>query len=172
MANVKAISAPSTNHKTPPMTVLRKSSCKSLEGKSTLHYHLGIDETSALHWRIASNSGGGFFSDEWVPFQAIQDALEAWPKDKPITSIALRPLFVAASSNNPGFLQATLIAEQVLERVVNTKRHYQLGDIAGFLATLSTANKAHSKSGKPRAKAKAKAGTRMAKVKTAKQTSQ
>lgn len=153
------------NPDTPAVTVLRKSSCKSLEGKATLGYHLGSDANGALHWRLASNSGGGFFSDEWVPFEAIQNALEAWPKDKPITSMALRPLFIGRSANNPSFLLATLVAEKVLDRVPESKRHYQLGDVAGFLSVMEGSKVGHSKPAKPRAKAKAKAGSGMTKEK-------
>ncbi|TCO73695.1 hypothetical protein [Chromatocurvus halotolerans] len=150
---------------TPTVTLLRKSSCKSLEGKATLGYHLGTDADGALHWRLASNSGGGFFSDEWVPFQAIQNALEAWPQDKPITSMALRQLFVGRSANNPSFLLATLVAEKVLDRVPESKRHYQLGDVAGFLSVMEGSKAGHSKPAKPRAKARGKAGTGMTKAK-------
>ena len=99
---------------TPTVTIIKKATTKSLEGKATLGYQLGMDEASALHWRIASNSGGGFFSDEWVSFKAIQDALAAWPDNQPITSMALRSLFLGKSANNPSFLMATLVKEGVL----------------------------------------------------------
>jgi hypothetical protein len=166
MADAKAKPATEknpNNPKTPTITVIKKATTKSLEGKATLGYQLGLDEASALHWRLASNDGGGFFSDEWLPFQAIQDALSAWPEVNPITSMALRPLFMGKSANNPSFLMATLVKEGVLERKPDTKRHYELGDVKAFLASVEKLKAGHSKPGKPRAKAKAKAGGRMTK---------
>lgn len=160
MANAKA-TKPNDNATQPVITIIKKAQTKSLEGKATLGYHIGLDKTSALQWRIASNDGGGFFSDEWVAFQAIQEVLAAWPEDRPITSMALRPLFLGKSANNPSFLMATLVKEGVLKRKPDTKRHYQLGDVKAFLASVDKLKAGHSKTGKPRAKAKAKAGRRM-----------
>ncbi|MEP1472164.1 MAG: hypothetical protein ABJK25_14425 [Halieaceae bacterium] len=164
MANAKA-KKQTDNATQPVITIIKKAQTKSLEGKATLGYHLGLDDTSALHWRIANNDGGGFFSDEWVTFQAIQDALAAWPEVNPITSMALRPIFMGKSANNPSFLMATLVKEGVLERKADTKRHYQLGDVKAFLAEVEKLKTGHSKPGKPRAKAKAKAGARITKAK-------
>ena len=164
MANAKV--KKSTDEATRPViNILKKATTKSLEGKATLGYHLGIDDTSALYWRLASNSGGGYFSGEWVAFQVIQDALEAWPNDKPITSIVLRTLFLGKSANNPSFLMATLVKEGILQPVPEKKRHYQLGDIKNFLASVEELKAGHSKPGKPRDKAKAKAAARMPKDK-------
>ncbi|EEB79306.1 hypothetical protein GPB2148_2236 [marine gamma proteobacterium HTCC2148] len=164
MANAKA-AKPTDDANQPVITIIKKAQTKSLEGKATLSYCLGLDEASALHWRIASNSGGGYFSDEWVAFQTIQKALEEWPDDRPITSMALRILFLGKSANNPSFLMATLVKEGVLARKPDTKRHYELGDVKAFLADVEKLKSGHSKSGKPKAKAKAKAGARMTKAK-------
>ena len=147
------------------ITIIKKAQTKSLEGKATLGYCLGIDKATALHWRLASNSGGGFFSDEWVPHQAIQAALEDWPKDHPITSMALRPLFLGKSANNPSFLLAALVKEGLLEPMPDRRRHYQLCDPELFLATVEKLQAGHSKPRKPRAKAKSKAGARMTRPK-------
>ena len=68
------------------------------------------------------------------------------------------------AANNPSFLMATLVKEGVLERKPDTKRHYQLGDVKAFLATVEALKTGHSKSGKPTAKAKHKAGTRITKA--------
>lgn len=146
-----------------PTRIIKKATTKSLEGKATLGYRLGLDETSALHWRLSSNSGGGFFSDEWVPFSAIQKVLEEWPEDRPITSMVLRPLFAGKSANNPSFLMATLVKEGLLERKPDTKRHYQRCDAKAFLAEVKKLKAGHSKARRPRAKAKAKAGSGMTK---------
>ena len=164
MANAKV--KKSTDEATQPMiNILKKATTKSLEGKATLGYHLGLDNTSALYWRIASNSGGGYFSDEWVPFQAIQDALKGWPEDRPITSMALRSLFLGKSANNPSFLMATLVKEGILQAVPEKKRHYQIGDIKNFLTSVEELKTGHSNSGKPSTKAKGKAAPRITKSK-------
>jgi hypothetical protein len=150
------------NPETPSITLLRKATCKSLEGRGKLDYELGTDDTGTLYWRISRNSGGGFFSDEWVPFPAIRSALEAWPTDKPMTSLVLRSLLQGKSANNPSFLLATLLAEGVVMLIEGKRRQYTLGDIAGFLATVATT--AHSGAKKATGKPKAKARSRMPKA--------
>ena len=50
MANAKA-AKPTDNANEPVITIIKKAQTKSLEGKATLGYHLGLDETSALHCR-------------------------------------------------------------------------------------------------------------------------
>jgi len=50
----------------PDMKVLKTDTCKTLSGKSTLTYQIGVDPDSVIHLRIAGNIGGGFFSDEWL----------------------------------------------------------------------------------------------------------
>ncbi|EED35828.1 conserved hypothetical protein [Luminiphilus syltensis NOR5-1B] len=149
---------------TPSITVIKKASTKSLEGRGKLDYELGTDEAGALHWRIAKNSGGGFFSDEWIPFSAIQAALEAWPVERPITSMALRTLFQGKSVNTPSFLLAALLCEGVVRLLAGKRRQYELGDVAAFLKSVKATKAPHSKPRKPRAKAKAKAGTRIRKA--------
>jgi hypothetical protein len=59
----------------PDMRVLKTATCKTLSGKSTLTYQIGCTPESIIHLRISKNSGGGFFSDEWIPFEAVQEAL-------------------------------------------------------------------------------------------------
>ncbi|EED34240.1 conserved hypothetical protein [Luminiphilus syltensis NOR5-1B] len=148
---------------TPSITVIKKASTKSLEGRGKLDYELGTDAAGALHWRIAKNSGGGFFSDEWVSFQAIQAALEEWPEERPITSMALRSLFQGKSVNTPSFLLAALLCEGVVRLLAGKRRQYELGDVAAFLETVHATKAPHSNPRQPRAQAKAKAGTRMTK---------
>ena len=63
----------------PDMRVLKTTTCKTLSGKSTLTYQLGCTPDSAIHLRITKNSGGGFFSDEWI---AVDDILRLL-KDHP-----------------------------------------------------------------------------------------
>ncbi len=150
----------------PKITTIKKSTCNSLEGKATLTYRVGTDNTSALHWQIYSNTGGGFFSDEWVPFKVIHKALTDWEKERPITSMALRSVFKKGKSvNTPAFLMASLVKEGILERVEGKKRQFQLGDVKAFLAAVEHFQDKHKPAGKGKAKAKVKAGASMQKGK-------
>ena len=146
----------------PPITTIRKSTCKTLQGTATLTYHIGLDDTGAIHWKIAASTGNGMFSSEWVAFaDGIQKALADWPGELPITSMTLRPLFQGKSVNTPAFLLASLVKEGVLAPVPDKKRHYQLGDPAAFLAAVDVLKGSHRQSGKAKPPAKAKAAARM-----------
>jgi hypothetical protein len=152
----------------PTITTIKKATCKNLQGTATLTHHIGLDDTSALLWKIHANSGNGMFSSEWVAFGDIQQTLDKWPKDSPITSMALYPLFNGKSVNTPSFLLATLVKEGILEVVPGKKRHYQLGDAKPFLAEMDKLKATHSQPSKAKPKVKAKAGARMPKAKVTK----
>ena len=92
----------------PDMRVLRTATCKTLSGKSTLTYRIGCLPDSSVHLCIAKNSGGGYFSDEWIAFDDIQEALRDDDEGAAITSIRLTPLFKGKSVNTPSFLLAAL----------------------------------------------------------------
>ena len=164
------------NPETPknPVRVLREATCKSLEGLATLHYKIGLDEVGEIQLKIEKNSGGGFFSNEWISFAAIQQAFTDWPADTPINSMALRPLFRGKSVNTPSFMLAVLTAEGLLEPMPKRKRVHRATDPAAFLATVEELKKdagikpAAKPKAKPRAKAKAKPA---AKAKTATRSS-
>ena len=145
--------------KTPAITLLRKASCKSLEGRGTLNYELGNNDSKSLYWRISQNSGGGFFSNEWIPFSAIRSVLESRSADTPLTSLALRGLFKGKSANNPSFLLATLVAEGVVKALEGKRRQYTLADISAFLQSVSQAS--HSKTGQGKTPAGQKKSRRM-----------
>ena len=162
---VPATKTPADDTPKPSITTIKKATCSTLSGKSTLTYRLGIDKTSTLHWQVLSNSGSGYFSDEWLKFEDIQKSLKDWAKDFPITSLALRSLFTGRSSNSPGFLLATLVNEGILEPVSDKQRHYQLVDPKPFLDAVEELIADHSKPGKAKPKAKGKAATRMPKAK-------
>jgi hypothetical protein len=169
MAKSPAPSAKTSTRKTPTpkpstpdpsITTIKKATCKTLTGSSTLTYRLGVDKTSTLHWQILSSDGGGYFSNEWVAFQEIQQALSDWAEDFPITSMALK-VFRGRSVNTSAFLLATLVKEGILEPVPDRKRHYQLCDPKPFLAAVEKLKVTHSKPGKAKPRAKGKAVTRM-----------
>jgi len=67
----------------------------------------------------------------------VTGALNEWPVDKPITSLALQGLFNGKSANNRSFLMAALVAEGLLTRKTDNQSHYELGDWKAFLAKLS-----------------------------------
>lgn len=116
--------------------ILKKGSCPSLSGKSTLTYHLGCSPDRTLYVRVATNTGGGFFSTEWVKFQAIQQALSKPAEGEPITSITLQRLFKGKSVNTPAFLLAVLKHEKVVTPVKGKVRQHGLGNVDGFLARM------------------------------------
>ena len=143
------------------ITTIKKATCKTLQGTATLTYHIGLDDTGAISWKIHSSTGNGMFCAQWVAFADIQQALDSWPKDSPIVSFALYPLFTGKSVNTPSFLLATLVNEGILQQVPSKKRHYQLGDAKAFLAEMDKLKATHNKPGKAKPKVKAKAATRM-----------
>jgi hypothetical protein len=108
--------------------VLKETTCPTSSGKSTLTYQVGVDESGAIHLKVSSNDGGGFFSNEWIAFAGIQAALEAWPDDQGITSMTFRKIFRGKSSNTPGFLIAVLCAEGLLEQMPKKQRVHQACD--------------------------------------------
>lgn len=120
-----------------PIQVLKEATCSTANGKSTLGYQVGTDESGDVFLKLTSNSGGGFFSSEWIGYSAIDKALKAWPVDQPITSMALRSLSRGKSANNAGFLCAVLVAEGLLEPVPGKTRVHQLADPSAFLASVS-----------------------------------
>ncbi len=148
------------NPETPktPVQILREATCKSLEGSATLHYKIGLDETGEIQLKIDKNSGGGFFSNEWISFTAIQKAFTDWPEDTPINSMALRPLFKGKSVNTPSFMLAVLTAEKLLEPMPKRKRVHRATDPSAFLASLDTQHQGGrvAKSKKPAEKSKEK----------------
>jgi hypothetical protein len=155
-----------TGPKEPTITAIKKASCKTLQGTATLTYHIGLDDTGAILWKIAASTGNGMFSNQWITFNDIQKALADCPAHLPITSFSLKSLYANRSVNTPGFLLATLVKEGILQRVPDKKRHYQLGDAKPFLAEMNKLKATHNKPGKAKPRAKAKAATRMPKAKT------
>lgn len=55
---------------TPAVRILSVQSCPTISGKSKLTYHLGVAD-SEIQIRLYANSGGGFFSKEWISLKAI-----------------------------------------------------------------------------------------------------
>lgn len=81
---------------------------------------------------MAANTGGGFFSDEWVGFDTIQQAFD----EQPIVSLILYPLFQGRSLNTPAFLLAVLKAEGLVQLLPGKQRGYERIDSTEFIAEL------------------------------------
>lgn len=117
---------------TPIIRILKLGNCPTLSGKGKLEYHLCCEATGDICFRMTSNSGGGYFSSEWVSLKSLQDALEKAPK--PITSYALASLFRGKSVNTPSFLFAALLAEGLVQRDEENPRVYVTCPVDGFLS--------------------------------------
>jgi hypothetical protein len=92
--------------------------------------------------RIAANTGGGFWSKEYVAVAAIVNLLESVPEDQPITSVHLFQMFTGKSQNSPGFLLAVLLKEGLL--VEGLKKRSYLVDQDGVEKFLDKVEKMKS----------------------------
>ena len=116
------------------MSILKTGSCQTVTGKSKLTYQLATDPDDRVHIRVHKNSGGGFFSDEWI---ALDDVLDVLAKvSAPITAISLHKLFKGKSVNTPGFLLAVLVQESLLRPMKGKKRNHEALDPEGFTARI------------------------------------
>jgi hypothetical protein len=135
------------------MRVLATGTCDTLTGSSRLTYHIGSLPDGEIYLRVHSNTGGGFFSQEWISLRDILTALKKRQDGKPIASILLNPLFRGKSSNTPGFLLAVLLHEKVIRSMQGKLRRHELMDPSVFTAKveklMSSGTQARSKSAKP-----------------------
>lgn len=133
-----------SNVPNPDIRILKVSSCSSLSGKSTLTYQVGCNAESNICFRVTDNTGGGFFNDEWVAFDAIQQAFDNQPKSRPIVSHILLALFEGRSLNSPAFLLAVLQAEGLVKPLGEKKRGYERTDPAEFMAEIKKRMSSHA----------------------------
>jgi hypothetical protein len=153
------------------MRVLTTGTCDTLSGSSKLTYHIGSMPDGEIYLRVHGNTGGGFFSQEWIALQDILRALEKRPEGKPITSILLNPLFRGKSANTPGFMMAVLLHEKVVRSMQGKLRRHELMDTSDFTdkvqKLMASGTSAKSKSsGKPAGKAPIKKAVSRRKSKT------
>ncbi len=126
-----------TNSKTtttpaPQVTrIIKISTCPTCSGKANLTYHFGVSADNTVYIRVVSNSGGGFFSDEWVKLADIQAALASAPF--PVTSFPLIKLFIGKSVNNSGFLLAVIKHEGLVKLLEGKIRGYEKLDDTQFM---------------------------------------
>ena len=117
------------------INIVKVDSCPSLTGKSTLTYHIGLN-ADEIQIRVHANTGGGYFSKEWIAFNVIQETLAK--QSKPFSSMLLKPLFNGKSSNTPAFLLAALKHLGVIKD--SEEKGYECGDIAKFVAEIESLN--------------------------------
>jgi hypothetical protein len=115
------------------MRVLSTGTCDTLTGSSRLTYHIGSLPDGEIYLRVHSNTGGGFFSREWISYQDIQQALKKGPAGKGITSILLHSLFRGKSVNTPAFLLAVLLHEKILRPMPGKLRRHEFLDDLAFM---------------------------------------
>jgi hypothetical protein len=134
MTNAKSLS-------TNPTRIIKRSSCKPISpsAKGELTYNIGHnDQPKALIIRIIANTGGGFFSNEWIALDDILACIEEQPTDAPFKALIFRQLYVLSrSSNNHGFLAAALRAEGILLPVEKAVYSHTLGDVAAFTKAMA-----------------------------------
>ena len=113
--------------------VLKTDTCSTLSGKSKITYHIGCTPDSKIYIRISTNTGGGFFSQEWVSWNDILDALKKCPSGTPISSIFLYKLYKGKSVNTPSFLLAALKHLKLVQPIKDKKRCHELLDPKPFM---------------------------------------
>ncbi len=117
---------------TEEIRTLRTETCNTLSGSTKITYNISCTTDSKIYFRISNNTGGGFYSNEWVAWDAIQQALKQCPKDVPITSLFLYPLFKGKSVNTPSFLLAALKHLKLVQPLKDKKRNHELLDFKPF----------------------------------------
>jgi hypothetical protein len=116
------------------MKVHKTGTTRTLSGKSTLTFQVGCSSDNNLHIRITKNTGGGFFSDEWISMNDVRSVLDEQPAGTPVTSFILQPLFHGKSVNTPAFLLAALASEKLLRPMKGKKRSHEPVDSEEFTA--------------------------------------
>jgi hypothetical protein len=134
-----------------PIRILSKSTCKpiapSAQGK--LSYHIGCsdgDDSAQLYLRVTANSGGGFFSNEWIALDDILAVIEEQPARQPFKSLVFKRsggyesgLYVSQGSNNCGFLSAVLRDVGILKAVPGKPYSHLLDDPDALTVAMQSA---------------------------------
>jgi len=142
-------SNPSTTQTIPNKLILKTSTCQALSGNGTIGYELSLDNKKALHIRITSNSGGGYFSDELIAMAEIEDILFSLAHNERLTSTALQPLFRGKSVNGIAFLMAAIRNEGFVKPIGELKRYHQCIDAKSFKALIRKLQKLTSSTASP-----------------------
>ncbi len=136
----KKASKKTTKSEEPAINIIQTTKCQTVSNKSTLTYNIGADDKNDIFMRIFSNSGGGYFSNEWVSLDHITSVLSDVTGEH-ITSINLIPLFKGKSVNTPGYLLAVLLKEGLLTSIEDKKRKYAFVGAEKLLAKVAKKTK-------------------------------
>lgn len=117
-----------------PMRILRVATCPSLSGRSILRYHVGCNDTGAIHFRLWGNTAAGMFSNMWVSMVDLSGVLSSLDT---FTSSALAGTFEQLSRNNPGFCMAVLQNELLIEKSATKPGTYTTANPAPFLERIN-----------------------------------
>jgi hypothetical protein len=93
-----------------PIRIIKKIVFPKLSGraKGELTYHIGHDDKNkSLLFHVTANTGGGFFSKEWISLDNIIDTIDEQDSDI-FRAILFIPLYTSKGANNHGFLAAAL----------------------------------------------------------------
>ena len=136
MKQEKAIKEIDTSSISPSqIRIIKIATCPTCSGKATLAYHFGCSDDKQIYIRIIENSGGGFFSEEWVSLRETLAALDKAPH--PITAVPLINLFIGKSVNTPGFLLAVLKHEGLVKLLEGKVRGYEKLPTETFMAEVN-----------------------------------
>ena len=104
---------------------------------SVLSFEVGhCAKEGAFYVRVSDNTGGGFFSNEWISLADIEAAIEEQPDDLPFKATVFRKLYVSRGLNNYGFLAAVLRHLGILKPVHRAPYSHRPGDLQGFIAAM------------------------------------
>jgi len=122
--------------------VVLEGQAKKLSPKTEGHirFQLIKDKSKTLHLKMVSNSNGGNFSKNPIPFKLIESVLSKQDKSKSFKSTILKEAFVgkgSKSANNTSFLAAVLRSKEIALIVPSDKSQ--------FLSNLSPEFKVQSK---------------------------
>ena len=118
----------------PAFKILKIGSCNTLSGKGNLGYQVGCNDSAEIFFRITSNTGGGWFSADWISLKLIMSAISK--ANRPLTSYALHSLFIGKSVNTPAFLFAVLKQESLVIVDADNPRCYKDAPSETFLTEI------------------------------------
>lgn len=117
--------------------ILKTASCPSLSGKSKLTYNIGCNDQGAIQFQVIANDGGGFWNNDWVAQQSIQEVLDSQAHGHDLTSATFRAIYPSKSTNSPGFLLAVLKDVGLVQVSRTNQRCYELGSSIAFIAEVN-----------------------------------
>lgn len=111
--------------------VIKTASCLSSSGRSELTYKQGSDAEKQILIKIHSNTGNGYFNDEWLCIEELHKKL--LPHKIAFGAWLIRTLYEGKSVNTLHFVFAALLAEGFLIKDEQNSRQYRLGDVEEFM---------------------------------------